>query len=281
MPMNHRLLVPRQTLHPEALAWRAAVVANGGSVTGSQVKAVDTYVRAAYSGGYRSLLFRHNPFVGSDLAAGLVPLFRGPSQSTAYGNTTDTNVNFVGGDFTATGGLTTSGANSTKYLATGLIPFNVGLTEQNYHNSGFFPDTLNTSGDWIGSSNGGAFSIYFPAFATLGMYVRFGGGSNSGIENGTLAARNGLLLGQRSSGTGVGYRNGTNIAATSVTSGSVAFATGNPGALFVFARNNAGTPTSYFTGRSFGYSIGLPFTDAQALAFYNAWLALNTALGRS
>ena len=288
MPMNFRLLRPLASgVHPEAAAWRSAVVANGGSVSASTMRAVSKFCADIDAAGIRDRFYRLNLFAGTGLNACLVPLYRGQSRTgTQWGNTTDTNNGpFVSGDYAETGasGGLAAASNTSKYLSTGLIPFNAGITEQNYHNSGYFPATLNTTGDWIGASGTGGgqrFSIFFPAFSTFGMYVRFGGGSNSGIENGSLAARTGHLIGQRSSGTGVGYRNGSNISAASNTTGSQAFATNEPPALNVFARNAAGSPSAYWSGRACMYSVGINFSDAQALSFYNAVQTFQTALGR-
>lgn len=288
MPMSARLLRPRAGgLHPEAAAWRSAVVANGGSVSATTLSAVSKFCAAIDTAGIRDRFVRVNLFAGTGLAAAMVPLFRGQSRTgTQFGNTTDTNNGpFVSGDYAETGasGGLAAASNTSKYLSTGLIPFNAGITEQNYHNSGYFPATLNTTGDWIGATGTGGgqrFSIFFPAFSTVGMYVRFGGGSNSGIENASLVARTGHLIGQRSSGIGVGYRNGSNISATSSTAGSQAFGTNEPPALNVFARNANGSPGAYWSGRACMYSVGLNFTDAQALAFYNAVQTFQTALGR-
>ena len=284
MAMNPRLLRPLASgKNPETLDWITRVYANGGTVSTSTANAVDAFCNAIDAAGIRDRFYRLNLFAGTGLNAALVPLYRGPSSGgTQYGNATDTNNGpFVAADYVetgASGGLTAT-SNTSKYLETGLIPFNAGITEQNYHNSGYFPSTLNTTGDWIGSS-GTRFSIFFPAFSTFGMYVRFGGSSNTGIENGSLAARNGHLIGQRSSGTGVGYRNGANINAVSSTASSSAFETNQPPALSVFARNANGSPSSYWSGRACMYSIGLDFSDAEALAFYNAVEAFQTALGR-
>ena len=284
MAMSPRLLRPRAGgVHPEAADWRSRVITNGGTVSASTLKAVDTFCKAISSAGLRDRFFRLNLFAGTGLSAALVPLYRGQSRTgTQFGNTTDTNNGpFVSGDYSetgASGGLTAT-SNTTKYLSTGLIPFNAGITEQNYHNSGYFPATLNTSGDFIGAAATRT-SSFLPAFSTFGMYARFGGASNSGLENATLAARSGHLIGSRSAGAGVGYRNGVNLASGNNTGSSQAFATDQPPALNVFARNNNGTPSAYFSGRSGMYSIGVAFTDAQALAFYDAVQAFQTTLGR-
>jgi hypothetical protein len=281
MGMSGALLRPKTSGHPEALAWRSAVIANGGTVSASTMTAVTTFCRSIDAAGLRDRFYRLNLFCGTGLEAVLVPLYRGPSRTgTQYGNTTDTNGNFVLADYVETGssgGLTGNGSN--RHLATGLVPFNAGMTEQNYHNSGYFNATLNTNGEFI-SAAGTRTAAFFPAFSTNGMFARFGGAANSGLENATLAARNGHLIGSRSGGAGVGYRNGVNLASGANTSSSQPFATDQPPGLFVFARNAAGTPSTYFTGRACMYSVGIQFTDAQALAFYNAVQAFQASLGR-
>jgi hypothetical protein len=288
MAMNPKLLRPRSTIHPEAAAWATRVVANGGSVSGTTLSAVSKFCASISAAGIRDRFFRLNLFCGNSLSAALVPVFRGQSLGgTQYGNTTDTNNGpFVGGDYTetgASGGLNANG--TTKYLATGFNPYSAGLAETDFHTAGYFRDAINTSGVFIGCVNSNATKgvLYFPAFQTLGMYVRFGGILNSGIENGSLSSRNGLLLGVRRPG-GAGFRNGTNINATSVTSGSQAWSSASDTpALFVFARNDAqAVPAlSAFTGRSQAYSIGLGMTDAQTLSYYNAMQSFQTALSRN
>ena len=137
MPMNPRLLRPIASgVHPEAAAWRSAVVANGGSVSGSTMKAVSTFCAAIDSAGIRDRFYRLNLFAGTGLSACLVPLYRGQSRTgTQYGNITDTNANFVSGDYVETGatgglkGLRTS----TKRLNTGLAPAE--FSGHNFHAS--------------------------------------------------------------------------------------------------------------------------------------------------
>ena len=288
MAMNPKLLRPKASgVHPEAAAWRTAVVANGGSVSGTTLSAVDKFCKAIDTAGIRDRLYRVNLFCGNSLSAALVPVFRGPSRTgTQYGNATDTNANFVSGDYNETGssgGL--NGNGTTKYLETGLNPYSAGLAETDFHTAGYFKDALNASGVFIGCVNSNASKgvIFHPAYLTLGMYVRFGGLSNSGIENGSLSARNGFLLGVRRPG-GVGFRNGSNINATSVTTGSQAWASASDSpALFVFARNDVqATPTPLpFAGRCQAYSIGKSVTDQQAASFHTAMQSFQTALSRN
>jgi hypothetical protein len=121
MGMSGALLRPKTSGHPEALAWRSAVIANGGTVSASTMAAVTTFCRSIDSAGLRGRFYRLNLFCGDGLSAVLVPLYRGQSRTgTQYGNTADTNVNFVSGDYTLASGLTGNGSN--KYLGLALKP---------------------------------------------------------------------------------------------------------------------------------------------------------------
>jgi len=277
-----------QVSNADAQSWVNRVYANGGTVSSTTATAVNTFCNDIDAAGLRGRFYRLNLFCGTGLAACLVPLYRGPSLGgTQYGGTTDTNNGpFVSSDYNETGssgGL--NGNGSTKYLATGLNPYSAGLAETDFHTAGYFKDAINASGVFIGCVNSNATKgvIFHPAYLTLGMYVRFGGLSNSGIENGSLSARNGFLLGVRRPG-GVGFRNGSNINATSVTTGSQAWASASDSpALFVFARNDAqATPTPMpFAGRCQAYSIGNSVTDQQAADFHTAMQSFQTALSRN
>jgi hypothetical protein len=270
--MSRRFLaLTRPRVHHDALDWARRVVTNSGSVSQSTLRAVSAFCDAIDRAAIRDRFYRLNLFCGT---------------GTQYGNTTDTNNNFVSGDYNetgASGGL--NGNGSTKYLETGLNPYSAGLAETDLHTAGYFKDALNASGVFIGCVNSNASKglIFHPAYLTLGMYVRFGGLSNSGIENGSLSARNGFLLGVRRPG-GVGFRNGSNINATSVTTGSQAWASASDSpALFVFARNDVqATPTPLpFAGRCQAYSIGKSVTDQQAADFHTAMQSLQTTLSRN
>ena len=290
MPMNGRLLRPRQTIHPESADWANRVRTNGGSVSGTTLKAVDRFVKAIHAAGIRDRFYRLNLFCGNsdgNLNAVRTPLYRGPSLiGTQYGNTTDTNSNFVAGDYVETGaqgGLQSDGG--TKYLNTGLNVFNAGLAADDFHCGSYFNSALNNSGIFLGTRNavtGATKGVqFFPAFATSGMFVRFGGLVNSGIEAGALAANNGMLVGVRRP-TGVGFRNGLNINAPSNISGAQVWLTSTDTPdLFVFNTNSSnGAGVSWFFGRAQMYSVGKGLSDAQALAYYDATQAFQTALTR-
>ena len=290
MPMSARLLRPRASsaFHPEAEVWRNAVIANGGTVSPATLKAVSDFCRSIDAAGVRGRFMRLNLFCGTGLSAALVPLYRGPSRAgSQYGNTTDTNENFVSGDYTETGtsgGLGTGATNSTKSLDTGLIPFNAGITHDNSHLA-FYSRGGNTAvGSVISAGMNTAPQELWQWFingvtGAVGQIYRSGGSSNSGFES-FAALRTGHLIAQRSSASAALYRNGSNLNPTAITTNTTTWTTDRPPALRVFSRNFQGTVDQRIATTLQGYSIGLAFTDSQAAAYYTALQTFQTALGR-
>lgn len=291
MGMNPRLMRPMAagSTHPEATAWRTAVLANGGSVTPSTLKAVSDFCRTIdATTGLRACFYRLNLFCGTNLLACLVPLYRGTSRTgTQYGNTTDTNSNFVSGDYvetTSSGGLTANG--STKRLATGLDPVTAGIPYDNTHNSWYSRAQVTANGTVVGSFGSG------PTQPTLGallyggfnqIYYRSGGANNCGIEAAAWsgANRSGHLIALRNGSDAKLYRQGADLGMTVTMTNTNTWASASPGAPFVFARNNVGTADQFFSATLQGYSMGTAMTATQASAYYTAMQAFQTALGRN
>ncbi len=107
---------------PDLEDWLSRVATAGGTVSGGTQTAVGNFITSAKANGYWSNIIRINLFCG-DFAACMVPL------KVGGGNTTETNMNFVSGDFSESTGLTGNG--STKYLKTGIT--NSQLTTDNVH----------------------------------------------------------------------------------------------------------------------------------------------------
>jgi hypothetical protein len=280
MAMSPRLLRPRASAGYglDARDWQSRVVANGGSVSASTMKAVDTFCKSIVTAGIRDRFFRMNLFAGTGLSAALVPLFRGQSLGgTQYGNTTDTNFNFVSGDYSETStGLTGDG--SSKHLRTGLSPDNIGLTECHigiYTSRNTFPAAQQNAVGTLHQSTR-RHQLVYTATAISGQL----GLNQNAPSSGTIAA--GSVVVQRIAGTANTDRyfsNGQQIGATSV---STISPSANPRDFYVFANNNDnGGAGTFFSADLRSYSIGLTFTVAQALAYHNALQAFQTALGRN
>lgn len=281
MPMNARLLRPIASgVHPEANAWRTAVVANGGSVSASTMKAVSAFCKTIDTAGVRDRFYRLNLLAGDGLTACLVPLYRGQSRTgTQYGNTTDTNNNFVSGDYAetgASGGLT--GA-SPKYLATGVNPNSVGIVYTDTHLSAYIPAAATTSGIALGTLNvnSRAWHLY-PSFNGGGGYYRSGGTGSSGIENATYTDKTGLIIGTRTSATDAAlYRKGVAVSTNSSVNQTDAFSANAPGDLGAVG----GVGGFFYVGRVAAYSIGIGMSASQASSFHDAMQAFQTSLSRN
>lgn len=290
MPMSPRLLRPRASgpTHPEARDWVSRVVANGGTVSSSTGKAVDQFCRDIdATSGLRAAILRLNLFCGNNLNACLVPLYRAASlTASVLGNTTDTNNNFVSGDFQETGsGGGLKGNGSTKYLNTGFST-SLFASQTNVHLSASgtsFDGTGGGNQTFIGSDVGTGSQVCSldENLDYLGDVRAFRSGSGfpvGSVASTTNAASESHFIGTRTSSTASRlYRGGSqvtlNTASLTPTSSTQAF--------FVFAIPSSGSPVSYSSGRFRMYSIGNGLTAAQALAFSNAVIAFNTTLGRA
>jgi hypothetical protein len=283
MVMSPRLLRPVSAgFHPEAQVWRNAVIANGGSVSGSTLKAVSDFCKSIDQAGIRDRFFRLNLFAGTGLNACVVPLYRGQSRTgTQFGNATDTNNGpFVSGDYTEAGGLNPGvSSDHGKYLDTGLSPDNVGVATG--HMSIYSPvggDAAAGTRRIMGAIRSSPQQFYaaFKNNVSANAGSLWGGGAVQ--LNATLSA--GHTVWQRESATLL--RHYTNASLIGTATSSV-----TPGAAsetwFVFNASTGGSPTGnqYWNNALRAYSIGKDFTSGQLTDYYNAMLAFQTALGRN
>jgi hypothetical protein len=261
------------------------VVANGGSVSASTMRAVSKFCADIDAAGIRDRFYRLNLFAGTGLNACLVPLYRGQSRTgTQYGNTTDTNTNFVSGDYVetgASGGL--AGNASNKRLNTGLA----GSTAEfdNIHLSAY---EISASTNVFRVSIGMRTNFGAPGFLLLVP----GSTSNyqwsvpaSGIEV-TQNPPTGHWIGvQTANRTGNLYRNGSSVSTTYFggANSNTSFST-LAHDLAVFCVNDGGSPNvhrDFSNTRLGGYSVGPSITGTQAASFYTAMQALQTSLTRN
>ncbi len=278
--MSLRLIASAPRVHHDALDWARRVAANGGSVSQSTLRAVSTFCDAIDRAGIRDRFYRLGIFAGSNLSAALVPLFRGPSLTgTQFGNTTDTNFNFVIGDYVetgASGGLLGNGA--TKYLATGVGQTYAG-TNEIHQSIGFIPNVAAGYQCVIGARYNVSNSIAHEvrgANANFRCAVFSGGIATSAYS--PSSGRNSLLVNHSSANVFDIYSRGSLLQSLALGNYS-AVTTAN---FLVFAGDTNGTPSAYFSGSVDYYSIGLRFTSStQVAAFRAAIAAFRAALSRT
>jgi len=282
MPMSARLLRPRSTgFHPEAQAWRNAVIANGGTVSGSTLTAVSNFCRSIDAAGIRDRFYRLNLFCGTGLSAALVPLYRGQSSTgTQFGGTTDTNTNFVSGDYVetgSTGGLLGNG--TSKHLNTGFRTQDFASVSDVHLGIWWRGGTVTDSRRPIGCFGASNDNFHIDTRLVVGGGNLAVLGQTTAIPTGVLDQSEQSIIASRTSTTNaVYYKNGTS-AATSTT--SVTGVTGTSQVIGVFTGLFSGTSAAAWSPhRLNGYSIGAGLSGAQASAFHTAWSAFQTALTR-
>ena len=293
MAMSPRLLRPRASgaTHPEAASWAAAVVTNGGTVGSSTLAAVSKFCRDIDAAGIRDRFVRLSLFCGTGLSACLVPLYRGFSRTgTQYGNTTDTNNNFVSGDYAetgASGGLTGNG--SSKYLLCGSILPQVDRASSHmmvYGSSLTSPST----GDRIaigaeGASAAGITLIQNRDSGNQSLSRYFSANNNTGgpwVEGATagFGFADGCLVGTAVSATDLRmFRNGSQVGSTRTIDRGTGAQTSTILPVFAFSAN--GSIAAYSAARLRGYSVGIGMTAAQVSAYYTAMQTFQTALTRN
>ncbi len=275
--------IPGYSGFADADDWATRVTTNGGSVSASTMTNVYQFCLAIAAAGLRDRFFRLNLFAGTGLASALVPLFRGPTRTgTQYGNTTDTNTNFVSGDYVETGstgglqGLRTA----TKRLETGVSPST--FSGFNFHCSAYeiaASDTTydNSVGAWAAASNAG-FSM-----GTSDLTTKYECSVvNNGIQLTQTAVAGHYIFSQ--TGNRVGLLIGSGGQITTAYAGGANLISDWSGATWgitIYAlQQGAGSFTNYSSSRMGGYSFGLSLTAAQAAAFYAAMEQFQAAMGR-
>lgn len=292
-------------LHKEAVDWHNRVLTNGGRVSKDTLKAVSDFCYRIDAAGIRNKFSRLNLICGDDLISARVPLYRGLSfTGTQYGNTIDTNNNFISADYTergSSGGLN-AGSGGTKYLDTGVIPNNIdkGFTGINNHMSAYVMNRTNEfyigCDDSYGCCAGGCAWIWlFSAIAGNASQYYMGDNDNGGnyqaysLSSSTL----GLFLGCCDTGeSGANSSSYTNGAYDNdFTYGDMnGNSLNNIGlSITIFGYNHiavdefftCGLNDTFGTGHISSYSFGPLLTYDQQLSYYNALQAFQTALGRN
>ena len=217
----------------DAAAYITAVETADGQALEQKTKiAIDNFVLGCKADGIWSAIKASCILAGArTLAGALVPL----------AGTAPTNVNFVSGDYNRKTGLVGNGSGGagTKYLNSNRAHT---TDPQNSFHVSAFVSTVGTfliagAGDSTGRSSLGETSVRLR--------------SNTGSAAGATCSTNTFTGGSRSSSTAVTRRvNGATV------SESITSETPAAGNIFVFARNNSGTPDFYASHRLAFYSIG-------------------------
>lgn len=310
MAMNNRLLRPKKAAasgpapfvyNAEATAWESAVIANGGTVSTATKQAVSDFCDAIDAAGIRSSFLRLNLVCGDNLAAARTPLYRGASPTgTQYGAAIDANVGpYASGDYTESTGLTGNG--TSKYLDTTLTIGTLATFGADYGNvhASVYNRTSATGPQFGGSDYAGLYLTNACALdsgtnATIGdtaAYFQTGSSTTGDHDVYSSSTGYGFTLALFSSASaGLIARQGTALSVTVRNSSALAFDNADDTPLFFggcfSSFDDGGGPalTPYCAdGAVAGYSVGvvgdLSFSGGRA-AFYNAFQAFQTALGR-
>ncbi len=261
---------------PSALtkAWYDRVIAAGGSVTPAQVAAVNALTAAYAAAGLTDANCRFNPFCGNDLTTILYPVFRGG------GADTETNTNFVAGDYTPATGLAGDGA--TKHLGLRLAP--TFIAGASWHNCVYsLLDVLNPRmAVAMGAENSTNQRSLLFAHCTISSVdvlrsnlFRSTNGGRVQVSPGTGFLR--AVIGNRETATSHAlYTDGTlRASSTDSTIGSKPTYS-----MTMFGRNMVGVVQDFSAGPYGGYSFGTAIPAANIAAISAAWKTYNDAMGR-
>lgn len=258
------------SLDPEVVAWRSAIAANGGSVSGGAVAAVNAFVRGCKADGVWDALLDVGLFAGVDnLNAALVKLKTPSGVQRVL-----TNNNFVSADHTATGasaGLVGNG--SSKFLNTGFI--GLGTLSTTSASVGFYTTSphVGLSVTGAGEHSGSRFNVTnAPTGIESHLFnTTIGGGALS--LSGAPTARH-IIASRVASNSHIIYSNGSQVASNAGSGGSISGL-----AFFLYAFNNNGTPGSFSPQRDTFYHIGRGLSAANAAALASRVNDLMRAFG--
>lgn len=279
-----------QVSNADAQDWINRVYGNGGTVSATTATAVNTFCNAIDAAGIRDRFYRLNLFAGNSdasLNAVRTPLYRGPSLGeTQYGGATDTNVNFVQGDYAetgASGGLLGNG--STKYLETGFSLASLPSAASRHISVYEIVKSANTNDASIGgtaSASVDGMVLHTKSPATAYAWSR--GGPNEAVAAAGSYSGGAHWIGQNTTlRASQLYKNGS-LDNSATLAADVTSTAANTVSVFAW-KITGGTPDPtwvyHSAARLGGYSIGVSMSNAQASAYYTALQAFQTALGRN
>lgn len=286
----------------ETKSWIDAVYANGGTVSAATALAVNNFTNSVQLAGLRNKFYRLNLFCGNDLAACLVPLYRGPNRlGTRYGNAKDLNISFDGygsyvnsdnfnyienqGLLGNTQDISGNSFVSRRLLNTGFIAGSVTALNNNMHVSAY-SKVLSSGGYPMGTyeGTGTGFSLQIGikgynlgAFAnsllnTTNTSTPVIYPSNKGLYVGNYS--NNILTMYEGRASTVGQRDLTTIYALNPASVS-------PIGLFAEWRQGNGIGLFNYLDRLQGYSIGASMSSSDVQSYYDIMQTFQASLSRA
>lgn len=266
----------RQEWHPDVLSWTRRASSNGGRFSYPTLLALQTFCESIDAAGLRSRMLRLNLMCGANLNAALVPLYvAGSSTGDTLGNASDTNSNFVSGDYTESAGLLGNG--STKSLDTGFSLNTAGVVTTGHMSVYRAAWTPVADRNLIGCLNSGFNHIHqIGVNSSANAHEVYYGGPTQ-ASNATISSAAAHLLLTRTSATALAFYTNGSATGSSSTSTSPADPVRS---VFVFARNQ-GAAAGIAAVRMRAYSIGQSITAAQAATLYPIFAAFATTLGRT
>jgi lysophospholipase L1-like esterase len=116
-------ITDQSALQTETVTYVANVRAAGGDVGQSTIQAIDQFIVDLKRDSLWNLFVEIYPFVGTNLNAALVKLKNGTGTGTSL-----TNNGFVAADYSQEAGFGIPSGNTSKFLNTGFIPSNFGIS---------------------------------------------------------------------------------------------------------------------------------------------------------
>ncbi len=250
------------------------IIANSGTINLTTKTAYDAWVKSAKAHSYYTKISRCNWFLGDQLAAALVP------GKIGGGNSTDTNHNFVSGDYTLAGGL--AGNTTTKYLQTGWIPSSHLSSSLDAHLGviALAAGANNARRAYVGGIDGqgtpAAFLLRWENAGTI-QQSRMGNSTN-GSAGWVLAspAIGHIIRTNRSASTGNAMLDAVNNSGSAATTNTLSQVEA-----YVFNYNNNGTAADYGGHTLAGYHMGTGLTTTNVTDLYNDLIALHSAISRT
>lgn len=252
-------------LTPEVLAWEAAVVTNGGTVSVARRLIVNQFILAEKSAGTWALTDDYWVLWGESAAQALTSL-KQLRLATAVNSPT----------FTTDRGYAFNG--TTQYIDTGFIASThaVAMSGENLRIAAYERTNVAASNTWAaGALNTTDRGLLIGPRSGGGLAQALLNSATTTMVSGVTDSR-GFTVGSRTAAVFEGFKNGVSTGTFSPATSAGVLATRE---MYVGAFNNAGTPLGFRAASEGFVCVGASLSAAQELAQYNNVQAFATAVG--